>query len=117
MVEGPPKTRAGARTIALDDATVTAMREWRAQQFEERLVMGVGWPKHDLVLTNADGRPVWPQLVTQESREIAAELELPLIGVHGLRHSAATAMISSGLNPRIVQQRWGHANVGITLAL
>jgi len=116
-VEGSPKTKAGARTVALDAATVAALRAWRAQQSAERLFMGAGWPDTDLVFTHPDGGGLWPQNVTAKFRAIAQELELPLIGVHGLRHSAATWMIGSGVSPKLVQQRLGHADVSVTLGL
>lgn len=117
VVEGSPKTKAGARTVALDAATVAALRAWRAQQSAERLFMGAGWPDTDLVFTHPDGGGLWPQNVTAKFRAIAQELELPLIGVHGLRHSAATWMIGSGVSPKLVQQRLGHADVSVTLGL
>jgi integrase len=117
VVEGSPKTKAGARTVALDAGTVAALRAWRAQQASERLVMGAGWPDNGLVFTNPDGGGLWPQRVTARFRAIAAELELPPIGVHGLRHSAATWMIGAGVSPKLVQQRLGHADVSVTLGL
>jgi integrase len=42
---------------------------------------------------------------------------LPAIGVHGLRHTAATWMVASGISPKLVQQRLGHAHVSVTLGL
>ena len=49
-------------------------------------------------------------------RRIADELGLPRIGVHGLRHTSATLLIAAGVNPRVVQQRLGHA-LSVTLGL
>ena len=40
---------------------------------------------------------------------------LPQIRVHDLRHTHATLALKAGVHPRIVQERLGHANVGITL--
>jgi len=117
VVEGPPKTRAGARTVALDPETVAVLRSWRRVQTEERLLMGAGWAGTDLVFTNPDGGGLWPQRVTATFRRVAGDLGLPLIGVHGLRHTAATWLISTGTNPRVVQQRLGHADVSVTLGL
>ena len=36
--------------------------------------------------------------------------------LHGLRHSNATVLIQSGVSPRVVQQRLGHADVTTTLS-
>jgi integrase len=114
VVEGVTKSAAGARTITLDAGTVTALLSWRKQQVAERLVMGAGWPKHDLLWCWADGRPLWPQTITADLRRYALALELEPIGVHGLRHSAATWMIAQGLSPKMVAQRLGH-DVRVTL--
>jgi integrase len=118
VVQGPPKTPTGARTIALDGATAAALRSLRRSQAAERLAMGAGWiDTGGLVFAWGDGSPVWPQVVTSWFKSIAGELKLPTIGVHGLRHTAATLMIASGESPKLVSQRLGHAHVSITLQL
>jgi integrase len=35
--------------------------------------------------------------------------------LHDLRHTHATLALQQGVHPRVVQERLGHANVGITL--
>ncbi len=117
VVEGPVKTTSGARTIALDAQTIAVLRAWRKVQTAERLVMGTGWPDTGLVFTNVDGSGIWPQRLTSDFKLLCERLELPAIGVHGLRHTAATWLISTGQSPRVVQQRLGHAHVSITLGL
>ena len=46
---------------------------------------------------------------------ILEEAGLPLIRFHDLRHSAATILLSMGVNPKVIQERLGHASVTITL--
>jgi integrase len=116
VVEGAPKTTAGARTVALDPDTIAALRAWRRVQREEHLVLGIR-PEHGLVFTGPDAIGWWPQTITARFRGIADELGLPRIGIHGLRHSAATWLIAEGVSPKVVAQRLGHANVSITLGL
>jgi integrase len=77
--------------------------------------MGAGWPDHGLVFTNP-GAGIWPQRVTAIFKTKCEDLGLPTVGVHGLRHSAATYLIASGVSPKVVQQRLGHAHVSVTLA-
>jgi integrase len=117
VVEGAPKTGAGARSIAIDPATTTSLRSWRAAQAAERLQMGWGWADTGLVFTHPDGTGLWPQMITRRFGELSGQLGLPAIGVHGLRHSVATYLIARGVNPRVVQQRLGHAQVAVTLGL
>jgi integrase len=90
--------------VTLDPVTVGALRSRRTEQAKDRLVMGAGWPDSDLVFTHADGRGLWPQMITARFRELSDELGLPRIGVHGLRHTSATLLIASGVNPRVVQR-------------
>jgi integrase-like protein len=45
----------------------------------------------------------------------AAALGLPAIRFHDLRHTAATLLLERGVHPKIVQERLGHSNVGMTL--
>jgi integrase len=116
VVQGAPKTAAGARTVALDAATVEALRTHRVAQRAEFMRLGVR-PDHDLVFTGREAKGIWPQRITARFRDLSDELGLPRIGVHGLRHSAATWMISHGLDAKVVAQRLGHAHVSITLGL
>ena len=116
VVEGAPKTKAGQRTIAVDAATAATLRSWRSTQAAERLVMGAGWGNDvGLVFTQPDGTSLYPQTITASFKRISLDLGLPTIGVHGLRHSSATMMLSSGLSPKVVSQRLGHSTVAITL--
>ena len=43
--------------------------------------------------------------------------DLPRVRFHDLRHSHATALLASGVHPKIAQERLGHASVTITLDL
>lgn len=40
---------------------------------------------------------------------------LPDIRVHDLRHSHASLLLASGVNPKVVQERLGHASITLTL--
>lgn len=39
---------------------------------------------------------------------------MPTIRFHDLRHTSATLMLANGEHPKIVQERLGHSDVGIT---
>ncbi len=117
IVEGEPKSDAGRRSLTVDAGTLTALRTWRRQQAQERLLMGAGWHGGDYVFTWPDGSLPWPQRVTAWFKVHSSALGLPNIGVHGLRHSAAAWMISSGVSPKVVTQRLGHSHVSVTLQL
>jgi integrase len=70
------------------------------------------------VFTAAEnGRGLWPNRVTVRFGDLCDELGLPRIGVHGLRHSAATFMIGAGVSPKLEAQRLEHSNPSITLGV
>ena len=63
-----------------------------------------------------------PELVVWD-REIARcegaleRLQLPAVGLHALRHSAAAALISSGASAKEVQSILGHRSAAFTLTV
>lgn len=114
MVWSEPKTDKGWRTVALDPDTIAALRAHRARQLEERLAAG---PEYDqgLVIATVFGKPVHPKTLSWYFSRTVKRTGLPMIRLHDLRHSHATLALKAGIHPRGVQERLGHANVGITL--
>ena len=62
-----------------------------------------------------DGRPLDPSTVTHAFGQMIKKAGLPHIRFHDLRHTHATLMLKGGVHPKIVSERLGHANIGITL--
>jgi len=115
---GSPKTSAGARRVSIDADTVTSLRAWRRAQAAERLMMGGGWQGgHNLVVTEPDGSPVHPQVLTRRFRSIAKQAGLPAVRLHDVRHSYATAALAAGVHVKTLSQRLGHADVAVTLRI
>jgi integrase/predicted RNA-binding Zn-ribbon protein involved in translation (DUF1610 family) len=110
-----PKTRRGRRTIALDPVTLQALKAHAARQADEQSGWQEGSAEAGLVFTRPDGRPLVPWAVSKAFRDQAKVAMLPSIPLHGLRHSYATLALATGINPRIVSARLGHATVALTL--
>ena len=110
-----PKTAKGRRRIALDSATITALRAHKARQNQERLLLGVGYDDQDMVFAMADGRPIHPKLMSWYFERDVKAAGVKRIRLHDTRHTYATIALNAGVHPRIVQERLGHANVSITL--
>jgi integrase len=118
VVTGEPKTARGRRTIALDPATVAALRQHRKRQAEQRLLAGSGHAGHadsGLVFTMPDGSPIHPNRFSLWFRTRARAATLPTIRLHDLRHSYATAGLAAGVPPKVMSERLGHATVAFTL--
>jgi integrase len=112
---GTPKTASGRRTVTLDSGTVAALREHRARQAAERLLMGAGWTDTDLVFCHPDGTALHPERFSRGFAEWVQKIGLPRIRLHDLRHGWATLALQKGIQPKVVQERLGHANIAITL--
>jgi integrase len=110
-----PKTAKGRRTVALDATTVTALRQHRKYQLEERLALGEAWEDSGLVFTHQNGWAINPRLFSSWFTQRATAAGLPHIRLHDLRHSYATAALAAGVPTKIVSERLGHANIAITL--
>lgn len=114
-VVGTPKTATGRRSVALDPATVAALRAHRARQLEERLLVGPGYRDHGWVFAGPAGEHLHPNMVTRWFYARAAAAGLPRIRLHDVRHSAITAMLHAGIPVKVVSERVGHASTSFTM--
>ena len=113
---GTPKTAKSRREVELNPSTVEALRAHRTAQLEARLAAGPLWQDHGLVFTRGDGEPMrGTHLLQRHFHPFLKRAGLPMIRFHDLRHTAATQLLLLGINSKVVQERLGHSNVGITL--
>lgn len=110
-----PKTAAGIRTIPLPDIALEVLKAHKARQLKQRLLCGDAWKNLDLVFCTGVGSYYNQSNHHTTFRKILEAAGLPFIRFHDLRHSAATILLSMGVNPKVIQERLGHANVTITL--
>jgi integrase len=110
-----PKTSKSRRSIALDPATVVLLGEHRDRQGHERLAAGELWQETGLVFTRQDGSVLHPHTLSYWFDKHSREAGLPSIRLHDVRHSYASAALSAGVHPKVVSERLGHSNIGITL--
>lgn len=112
-----PKTRAGWRTVSIDEDTVAALRRHKAAQNKEKLALGEGYRDDDLVTAQVDGQSVSPTRITEQFGRLLRRAGLPHIRLHDLRHTFATLALEGGVNPRVVQEALGHSHVSVTLGI
>jgi integrase len=82
---------------------------------EQQLKAGPIWQNIGYVFTQADGRPMNPNTITQEFTAIVRKAGLPHLTLHGLRHANATLFLMAGVSPKVVSERLGHSNIAITM--
>jgi integrase len=112
-----PKTAQSRRTVILPPSLVELLRGYRFDQELLRIQLGIGLNADDFVFIRPDGSPVNPNAITLAFRRIIKRAGLKDIRIHDLRHTHASLMLKAGIHPKVVSERLGHANIGITLDL
>jgi len=113
-VETEPKTASGKRQIALPPFVVEMLKSHRIQQLEQRLKVGEAWQESDLVFTGLEGGYLNPRYLVKLFSRLLTEAGLPHIRFHDLRHSAATLLLSMGVEMKVIREILGHSNIGMT---
>jgi integrase len=115
IVRGSTKSTK-SRVVTLPASAVNELRDWRRQQAEQLLFLGVRQGTDTPICTQPDGEPIGPNVLTNAYRRLARRLGLPP-RFHALRHTHATALLSAGVHPRVAQERLGHASMAITMEI
>lgn len=113
MIE--PKTSHSRRRIAMSPSLALLLRKHKADQQVQRILLGKPLVDSDLVFSHVDGEPLDPGVISHNCARVLKKAGLPHIRFHDLRHSHATLLLKAGIHPKIVSERLGHANIGITL--
>ena len=113
-VFGEPKTAGSKRRVELFPQAVRELRRYKKEQNEQRLAAGEVWQNYNLVCCYANGAPINPASFARAFRGRTRELNI--VGrFHDLRHSHATFLLKHGIHPKVVAERLGHTQIGITM--
>lgn len=111
------------RTVYFPHEFMEELKSYYIEQKARRLQLGNLWtPLKDnegepinLLLVKENGYPAHLNTLGNEWLKIIKRNNLKRITFHELRHSCASLMVKKGINFKIIQERLGHANIGITL--
>ena len=112
-----PKTKKSRRTVRLTSGAVAALRGHLERQMGEMDRLGSLYKPGGLVFANETGGIINPSNLRNRSFKRVLKLAgLPVsTRFHDLRHTCATLLLSSNVNPKAVSEMLGHANIAITL--
>lgn len=117
LVFSQPKTEKSRRFVSLPAPVLETLRRHRVAQAAEQLAALVWhpWSDHpDLVFSTQFGTPIEPRNAARSFARIAGRAGLDGASLHTLRHSAASALIASGVHVRVVQEVLGHSTYAVT---
>jgi integrase len=104
-----PKTATSRRRVEIPRVAVAALRAHRKRAFAKGEIGG-------LIFRDTDGGPLRKgNLIRRSFKPLLTKAKLPSIRFHDLRHTAATLLLAEGVNPKVVQERLGHAQIHLTL--
>lgn len=101
-----PKSKSSIRRVTLPASTVQALRQWHE----------VG-ATSDLLFPNTHGGLLHPNTVNAVWGKTLADLGIPHVVFHSLRHLSATLLMEAGVSAKVVQERLGHSSIAITLGI
>lgn len=125
-VENPGKTKkpknGEPRHFTVSPSTVTVLKDWRRLLAARDLNLVRGdrwvfpmpgeWDRHRNPNSTSE---MFTRRVEWAQEDLGGDDVLPTIHLHEVRHSAATILISNGMDPKTVAERLGHESVRITL--
>ena len=114
---GPPKRSKSRRSVKITAGAVKALAAHREHQLEERERLAELWNDHGFVFTTQVGTPINRHNFFRRSfKPLLEQAGLPsTVRFHDLRHTCATLLLSKNVNPKIVQELLGHANISQTM--
>lgn len=117
------KTSSGRRTVTVETGPMELLRQWRVHQEELRKKMGTAWKGEGAVFIQADGQRMHLDTPTHKFEDIIRNYNeqcepgdrLPVINLHGLRHTSASIMVNQHVDIAAVSKRLGHSRTSVTL--
>lgn len=114
LVLNQPKTARSRRRVPLLPSVAAELKAHRTRQKAERLAAGDQWTDTGLVLATELGTMVDPRNLLRVVEVAAKTAGIENVRAHTLRHSAAVALLESGVHIKAVADILGHSSVAIT---
>ncbi|MCY3031018.1 tyrosine-type recombinase/integrase [Aerococcus sp. Group 1] len=111
-----PKTESSIRTISLDRRTLDMLKNWRNEQRERFLKLGVN--------TNSSEQFIFTDIYNQHYgidrnsrllKQIKRKYDIPPIAIHSFRHTHCSLLFEAGVSMNDVKDRLGHASIKTTM--
>ena len=109
-----PKTESSIRDVAIPDFVISLLQEYKLWYDEQKSLYGELWTDSNRLFVQADGKPMHPSTISKWFVRYVAQIGLPVINFHGLRHTNATLLIAQNIDVAVVAARLGHAQITTT---
>lgn len=110
-----PKSQAGIRDLYIGEQLHALLSEEYKRYQADKNAMGGDFVDSNLVIRQKNGKGFSPDSLTQKWIRFRKDHGLKEIRLHDLRHTCATAMLSAGVSPKVIQTRLGHSDISVTM--
>jgi integrase len=108
------KTEKSRRLVYLTNVATRALLRHHQLQDGQRGAMGEQWSDMNLIFCTQFGSPLDGTNVYRSLRQVLTNYDIRRVGLHELRHSAASIMLSEGVPLKVVQEILGHTSLMLT---
>jgi integrase len=116
VIEKPPKTEAGRRTLPLGEALALSLTAFHALQARERLAAGTAYSTSDYVLCDELGRPFDPAKLRRLWYRLMRQAGVRKVKPYtASRHAAGRHLAHQGVSPDIIAAWLGHTDASFTM--
>ena len=109
------KTKSSERAVTLGPGMAAVLETHQERQAAEATFAGDAWEGSGLVFTTALGRWIDPNNFSRTMDVLIEKVGVPRITPKGLRHTAQSVGRVVVGDDTVMQERLGHADIGITL--
>lgn len=109
------KTESSDRILAIGPHVVEVLRTHRTRQAAEHVALGLDAHDAELVFTSEVGGWIDPNNLGRIMTRLAKEAGVPRLTPKGLRHTAQSIGRVVVGDDKVMQERLGHSDIGITL--
>ena len=110
-----PKTATSVRTLDVLLPLMQKLRKHKMQCLSNKLRLGQAYTVTDYIIVHPDGKPIYPEYLSQMLTKLQDKANLPKCRFHDLRHLCASIMLLQGVNVKVAQERLGHKDIATTM--
>ncbi len=110
-----PKTKNSNRTIVMPQKLAELLLDYKMWWEEQKRLHGDLWENSNFLFLQDNGNVINPCTLAQWVTKFEIENGFDHVSCHGLRHTATTLMIKSGIPIKVVSAILGHASPEFTL--
>lgn len=114
IIEDTPKSKSGTRVIFFPEKLAEILKEYKEYQAADIAARGDLWTgsggERAKLFTQFNGAPVHDSTLRKWVKKFLTWAGVPYVTVHGLRHTYASLLISSGTDARTAAAQLGHSS-------